>query len=293
MSPRRRNWVLIFLALALLVLADRLIPRPEISQAYFDVTGPMVIAHQGGDGLRPSNTLLAFQHAADLGVDVLEMDVHLTRDEALVLMHDATVDRTTDGSGALAAMTLAEVKALDAAYHWPYEGPAPYRDRGVRVPTLAEVIERFPGLRYIVEMKPDTAAAGAALCAELTRLGALHRTLVASFHKSAMEAFRRDCPTVPTSAHQGEVRRFYLLYRLGLSWLARPQAAALQIPMAADGRDLTEPDFIAAVTGHMHLDYWTVNEAADMRLLIERGAGGLITDRPDIALEVVAEAARR
>lgn len=293
MKRRTRNWLLIVIALVLVVLADRLTPTPELVTDYFDVaTHPMVIAHQGGDGVRPSNTLLAFQHAVDLGVDVLEMDVHRTRDGALVLMHDATVDRTTDGSGALAEMTLGEVKALDAAFHWPYQGEArPYRGRGVRVPTLAEVISRFPALRYNVEIKPDSADVGGAVCAELSRLGAAARVLVASFHPSSLEAFRDACPTVPTSGHESEVRWFYLRYRLGLARFAHPDAAALQIPRETGGYQLDSEAFIAAATSRgLHVDYWTINEADAMRTLIERGAGGIITDRPDLLLEVLGRA---
>lgn len=288
MSPRQRNWLLILAVVVMILLAQRLSPPTEISSSYFDGPRPMVIAHQGGDGLRPSNTLLAFQHAVDLGADVLEMDVHRTADGALVVMHDATVDRTTDGSGALADLTLAEVQALDAAYHWPYAGAArPYRGRGVQVPTLAEVIERFPTLRYNVEIKPDVAEVGAALCHELTRLQAARRVLVASFHADAMAGFRRECPGVPTSAHRSEANWFYLRYRLGLGWLTSPAAMALQLPQNHDGYDFTEPDFIRAATDDVHLDFWTVNDRDEMRLLVERGAGGIITDRPDLLLEIL------
>lgn len=288
MTPRQRNWLLIIAVVVLILLAQRLSPPTEISSGYFDGPRPMVIAHQGGDGLRPSNTLLAFQHAVDLGVDVLEMDVHRTADGALILMHDATVDRTTDGSGALADMTLAEVKALDAAHHWPYEGAArPYRGRGVQVPTLAEVVERFPTLRYNVEIKPDAAEVGAALCDELTRLQATRRVLVASFHADAMAGFRAACPGVPTSAHRSEANWFYLRYRLGLGWLTSPAAVALQLPQRYEGYDFTEPDFMRAATDAVHLDFWTVNDPREMRLLAERGAGGIITDRPDLLLEIL------
>jgi glycerophosphoryl diester phosphodiesterase len=287
MTSRQRNWLLIFTALVLLVLAERLAPRPELATRYFDVPAPMVIAHQGGDGLRPSNTMLAFQHAVDLEVDALEMDVHLTRDRALVLMHDTTVDRTTDGSGALADLTLADVKSFDAAYRWPYDGTAPYRGKGVRVPTLAEVIERFPRLRYNVEIKTDSADAGRAVCAELERLDAMERVLVASFHPAAMDAFRTACPTIPTAAYESEVRWFYLQYRLGLARFARPAAAALQVPQHTADFDLTDADFIASAGRRLHLDFWTVNDPEEMRTLIERGTGGIITDRPDLLLELL------
>lgn len=289
MTPRQRNWLLIFTALVLVVVGQRLAPLPELATDYFDAPRPMVIAHQGGDGLRPGNTLLAFQHAADLRVDVLEMDVNQTRDGALVLIHDTTVDRTTDGSGAVADMTLAAIKTLDAAYHWPYTGDArPYRGRGVTVPTLEEVIARFPRLRYNIELKPDSAASAVALCTALQRLQATRRVLVASFHPVAMDAFREACPGVATSGYHSEVRWFYLQYRLGVARLARPSVPALQVPQASDGYDLAAPGFVAAAARRgLHLDFWTVNDPADMRRLVEQGAGGIITDHPDRLLEIL------
>lgn len=289
MTARQRNWLLIFIVLALVILGWRLAPMPELDSVYFDAARPMVIAHQGGDGLRPGNTLVAFQNAVDLGVDVLEMDVNQTRDGALVLIHDTTVDRTTDGRGAVADLSLGQIKTLDAAYHWPYHGEQrPYRGRGVRIPTLDEVITRFPRQRYNIELKPDAAEPAQALCAALERLDAARRVLVASFHAPAMEAFRAACPTVATSAHAGETRWFYVQYRLGVWQLARPGAPALQVPQVSAGFDLTEAGFIdAAASRGVHLDFWTINDPADMRLLVERGADGLITDRPDLALQVV------
>jgi glycerophosphoryl diester phosphodiesterase len=168
----------------------------------------LVIAHQGGDGLRPSNTLAAFEHAVALGVDVLEMDVHLTRDGALVVMHDATVDRTTNGSGALAALSLAQVRELDAGFHWPYDGePRPYRGRGLGVPTFAEIAAAFPGHRLNVEIKPDSAAAGRAVCGAIRHLEH-HRAACWSprftrspWRPSAMPA--RRCPPVPWKRRSG------------------------------------------------------------------------------------------
>ena len=288
---RRRTRILLLFAVAAAAafVAVNLVPEHELDTVYFDIPKPMAIAHQGGDGLRPSNTLPAFQHAVDLGVDVLEMDVHLTSDHKVVVMHDDTVNRTTDGAGALAEMSLAEVKELDAAYRWPYrDGAHPYRGQDVRVPTLAEVITRFPELRFNVEIKPDSAEAGRAVCAELERLEVADRVLVASFHPAAMDAFRDACPRVPTSAYEREVRWFYALYRIGLVRLARPTAAALQVPPRAGNLDLTDRGFIAATRDQgLNIDFWTIDDPAEMLALTRRGAGGIITDRPDLLLEVL------
>ncbi|MFU8816681.1 MAG: glycerophosphodiester phosphodiesterase [Pseudomonadales bacterium] len=294
-SKRKRLLILIFLPLVIVVGLILLLglgappPAAAPSSGYFSAPKPMVIAHQGGDGLRPSNTLVAFQHAVELGVDVLEMDLHQTRDGALVLMHDTTVDRTTDGSGALADLTLEQVRALDAGYRWPYEGTLrPYRGLGIGVPTLEEVVDRHRGLRFNIEIKPPSAAVAQALCDELLRLGITDQVLVASFHPRAMDAFRAACPGVPTSAYASEVRRFYVLYRLGLWRYAQPEIRVLQVPPEAAGFDLTDPGFLAAARRRgLHVDIWTVNDADHMRSLVDRGVAGIITDRPDLLLGVL------
>jgi glycerophosphoryl diester phosphodiesterase len=115
----------------------------------------------------------------------------------------------------------------------------------------------------------------------------MERVLVASFHPAAMDAFRTACPTIPTAAYESEVRWFYLQYRLGLSRFARPAAAALQVPQHTADIDLTDADFIASAGRRLHLDFWTVNDPEEMRTLIERGTGGIITDRPDLLLELL------
>ena len=128
-----------------LLLAQPAAPCPVCEQP---VAKPLVIAHQGGDGLWPSDTMYAFQRAVAMGVDMLEMDLHVTADGQFVLMHDETVDRTTDGIGRLEDMTLAQVKALDAGYRWTADGGQtyPYRGQGITVATVEELFQAFPDM---------------------------------------------------------------------------------------------------------------------------------------------------
>ena len=120
---------------------------------FFDAPEPWAIAHQGGGELWPENTLYAFAEAEELGVDVLEMDLRATVDGEIVVMHDATVDGTTDGSGRVDQMTLAEIRELDAGYRFDAPGQFPHRGQGLTVPTLEEVLSRFSTARLILEMK--------------------------------------------------------------------------------------------------------------------------------------------
>ena len=293
MTARRRNWLLIFVVLLfIVVLRATTGPEPPPTE-YFDTRKPQVIAHQGGNLLRPGNTLLAFGHAMQLGVDVLEMDLHTAATGEVVVIHDTTVDRTTEGSGAVNSLSLSDLQALDAGYHWPFEGEArPYRSKGVRIPTFDAVLKRFPAMRFNVEIKQEEPDMSGAVCSVIRTHGAEHRVLVASFLRGAMLAFREVCPEVATSAFSGEVTAFLVHQKVGLASIYRPAANALQLPAERYGFDLHAPGVIGtAIDRGMHFDAWTVNEPQRMRELFARGVTGVITDRPDLALEIRAEGA--
>lgn len=288
MTARRRNWLLIFVVMVFIVVLRTFTGPVRADTDYFDTRKPQIIAHQGGNLLRPGNTMLAFNHARSLGVDVLEMDAHTAATGEVVLMHDDTVDRTTDGSGALIGMGLDQIKALDAAYHWPFDGDStPYRGKGVRVPTLAEVLERFPGMPLNIEIKQETPSMAQPLCTLLRAHCAERRVLVASFHRGAMLEFRETCPEVATSAFSGEVTLFLVHQKLGLASLYKPEAHALQLPAERFGIDLhAESIMRAAAQRRMHFDAWTINDEVSLERLFVQGVGGVITDRPDLAVAV-------
>ena len=301
---RRRNWILIAVVLGIMFLTSWREMPERLPTPYFDLPTPLVIAHQGGNRLRPGNTFAAFDHALAIGADVLEMDVHAAGDGHLVVIHDATLERTTNGVGAVSEQTLAELKALDAGYHWPYVGkdgepefelPAdligrqPYREQGLSIPTLAEMFERYPDSRMIIEIKPADAVAAAMLCDLLNVYERGELTVVASASDEAMQAFRSACPDVATSASSREVRWFAMLHRVGLLRLFTARALALQIPQAREGMEFMTPELMAdAHDLHLHVDFWTLNEPAQMEAALAVGADGIMTDRPDLLLELLA-----
>ena len=117
---------------------------------------PWILAHQGGEAVWPSNTLLAFRESARLGVDMLDTDLHATTDGALVLSHDDTVDRLTDGHGRIRDLTLAQLRRLDAGYRFTRDGQHfPYRGRGLTIPMLEEALAAAPGLPWTIEIPPS------------------------------------------------------------------------------------------------------------------------------------------
>jgi glycerophosphoryl diester phosphodiesterase len=292
---RRRLLILAgtVLALAAASIGTALIvARPAAERAFFAKSprSMLVIAHRGGSALRPENTLAAFENAAALGVDVLEMDVHATADGKIVVIHDATVDRTTNGTGAVAALSFESLRKLDAGYRWTADGGRtfPFRGKGVRVPALAEVFERFPGKRMNIEIKPAEPAFAGALCDLVRRSGRSDLVLVASVQQAALDAFRGACPAVATSMTPREGWVFYGFHLAHLTAALSPRAAALQMPYRFRGRLVVSDDLVAAAHArNVRLHAWTVNDEAIMRQLIANGVDGILTDRPDLLLWVL------
>jgi glycerophosphoryl diester phosphodiesterase len=280
--------VIAAVALLMVALAD---PADDCPACLRDLPRPLVIAHQGGEELWPSNTMFAFERAVALGVDVLEMDLHVTADGALVLMHDETVDRTTDGTGRLEEMTLAEVKALDAGYYWTDdEGQTyPFRGQGITVATLEELFQAFPDMPMNIEIKlVENLPIVEPFCQLIRQHGKQDQILVASFHEDAMAEFRAACPEVATSASQNEVINFFARHFVGLAGSYSPPAQAVQVPEYRSGIHILTPRFVEdAHSRGMDVHVWTVNEAEDMQRMIDFGVDGIITDRPDILLELL------
>jgi glycerophosphoryl diester phosphodiesterase len=245
---------------------------------------PLVIAHRGGAGLWPENTIYAFERAKELGVDVLEMDVQVTADGVLVVMHDGMLDRTTDGSGPINKLTLAQLKKLDAAFHWSPDGGRtfPLRGRGVQVPTLQEAFKAFSEMRFNIEPKQVEPSLVKPLCRMIRENGMAKKVMVGSFSAQVLEEFREECAEVATSASPTEVSDF-LAMKNGRPERARPiNAQALQIPEHILGRSVLTREFVEAAHAlKLEVHPWTINDEESMKRLIELGVDGIITDYPD------------
>lgn len=255
---------------------------------------PLLIAHRGGAALAPENTLAAFRQAlAWWRADVLELDVQPTADDDCVVLHDATLDRTTDGRGPVAARTLAELRALDAGCRFTPDGGAtfPFRGTGVRLSTLREVLEAFPGARVNVEVKAPRAAP--AVLRAVTALGAEHRVLVAAGDTRNRALFRGYAG--PTSAGAQELYAFHALHLARGTRFYRSPVDAFQVPEAAPGgRRVLDPRWVAAAHAHsVAVHVWTVDDEPDMRRLLAWGVDGIITDRPDRLARVLHERGAR
>jgi glycerophosphoryl diester phosphodiesterase len=248
---------------------------------------PLVFAHRGGAALAPENTLPAFDRGLSLGADGLEMDVRLSRDGVVVVHHDATLERTTNGRGALSDHTAAELDQLDAAYQFTLDGTFPMRGRGLRIPRLAHVLARYPASRHVVELKMDSPELARATIDAIREAGAVDRISIGSFHASAIATARAYEPRIQTGASTEEIRR-----QLMPGWFRRrkrPQAfQTLQVPESWTGVRIVSPGFVArAHEAGIAVWVWTVNQEDDIRRLLDWGVDGIMTDRPDVAVPAV------
>ncbi len=254
---------------------------------------PANFAHRGASARAPENTLEAFRLGMEAGAGGLELDVHMTLDGEIVVIHDPTVDRTTNGSGAVARMTLEEIGALDAGYSFTQDGGStyPYRGLGLRVPRLAEVYEEFPEAPVNIEIKEAQPGVERAVLEVIREAGAEGRTLIASNRHGVVRRFRRiSGGTILTAASRREIARFYLLSRLHLERLYRPAYDALQVPPEYRGTRVATPRFLEAAHARgVRVDVWTINDPGEMRRLLDLGADGIMTDSPEELAGVLGE----
>jgi glycerophosphoryl diester phosphodiesterase len=247
------------------------------------------IAHRGGSKLRPENTLAAFDHAVALGVDALECDVHLSRDGEVVVIHDPTLDRTTDAHGPVSALTASELGRVDAGFQFgPAEG-YPFRGRAGGIPKLHDLLERYRDRPLVIEVKgenPETARRALGVVREHE---AGSRVIVGGFSPAVLAAVRREMPGLVTSASRAEGRQALTRSYLWLS-PRRPVFQLFQMPFRLQGRQIFGRGFVkAARRGGLPVHAWIVDDPADMRRLIDWGVTGIISDRPDLAMGVIAE----
>jgi glycerophosphoryl diester phosphodiesterase len=247
---------------------------------------PLVYAHRGGAKLRPENTVPAFDHGLSVGADGIEFDVHLSRDGVVVIHHDATLERTTNGRGPVASFTADELAGLDAGYNF-----AGFSGQAGGVPTLREVLRRYPGAAMIIELKVNTAELAHRTIDDVRAAGAVDRVALGSFGTRVLRAARAYEPRIRTGSSREETR--LALYRSWVRWPVRhPSYDEFQVPEWAGSTRVVSPRFVRyAHEAGCPVKVWTVDAEADMRRLLSWGVDAIISDRPDVAVRVVKSAA--
>ena len=250
---------------------------------------PVAIAHRGGAEEAPENTIEAFGAAVALGYRYVETDAHVTRDGVVVAFHDPSLDGITDRTGAIADLGIAEVEAADAGFTFSPDGGRshPFRGCGVRVPRLEALLVRWPHVRVNIDPKDD--ACVEPLVALLDRLDAWERVNIGSFSDRRLTRIRalsrgRACTSMGPRA-VAVARAASLCGRMP------PQGAqCVQVPIRARGVRIVTAGFVrAAHRAGLHVHVWTVNDPATMHELLELGVDGVMTDRPRVLREVLAE----
>ena len=257
---------------------------------------PVNLAHRGASGTAPENTMEAFRLGVEAGAGGLELDVHLTSDGHIVVIHDPTVDRTTNGTGPVVGMTLDELRTLDAGYNFsPDRGNTfPYRGRNVRVPTLTEVLREFPGVAVNIDIKVNRPGIERSVLWVLRSAEAEDRALVVSSHYGVARRFREiSGGGVSAGASRLETGIFFLFSRLHLERLLLPAYDALQVPPRHRGIALVTGRFVKAAHARgERVDAWTIDEADEMRQLLELGVDVIMTNTPGTLAEVLQHRAR-
>lgn len=279
---------------------------------------PLVMAHRGDSANIPENTVQAFEDAYNSGVDCIETDIHLTKDNHFIFFHDDVLDRTTNGHGQISEYTLDELKELDAGYNFEivtdHKTIYPFRDKGFRIHALEEILPMFPEVRFNLDIKDKNPKAPQYLASILADLQVEDRVMVGSFHQSQISTFRELAPAITTSAGPKEVVKFWRKSRKSPkkkkelpNYMEQLNGSpevfqdrqrmifgkplpyyALQIPEGYYFLRLVSPDFIhfAHYLG-IAIHVWTINDQPSMKRLLKWNIDGIFTDKPMLLLDVV------
>jgi len=256
------------------------------------------IAHRGGRRIRPEHTLLAYDQALEDGADVLELDVHETSDGMLVVMHDDTVDRTTDCTGPIKEMTLAQLRECDAGYDFSSDGGTsyPYRGMGLVVPTLEEVFERYPDAPFVIEIKQEDPPIVDHFVEVVREYEVEDKMIGAAFDDDVLVELRAAAPAMATSMGVNETLIFWGFSFDPLDPGYDPPAEFLQVPTQYEIgpgviADVLHPGFVPRAHAlAMYVHIWTINDEEEMRSLIETySVDGIMTDDPPLLTRVINE----
>lgn len=253
---------------------------------------PRVVAHRGDSAFFPENTLEAFRSAAKLGIDVIETDVHLTKDGEVVIWHDPTLERNTDGSGTIESHTLEELKKYDAGYTFTQDGGKsyPFRGKGVKLTTLSEALEACPDSRFNIDLKSQEPEIVDRFLDVIRSHHAENRICAASFHLNNLKKLRATAPDILTSITTLEVIPLLLREKLHVLPSSFDRRIIFQVPVKQYGITVVTKHFVE----EMHkrgaiVMVWTINDESEMRRLYSIGVDTIMTDNPRLLIKVAED----
>jgi glycerophosphoryl diester phosphodiesterase len=251
------------------------------------------MAHRGDANQAPENTVEAMRGALEMGVDSLETDVRLTKDDHLILFHDDDLRRTTGEEGTVRELTLDEMRQIDLGHGFSPNGTDfPFRGKGLSVVTIREAFEEFPDTNFNIDMKDADREVPAVLAEAIREYERQDSVVIASFRPSSLERFREIMPSVATSAHPSEVRRFLIGTKLrAVGVICRSISyRALQIPVKYGRIRVLSRRFVEeAHKRNLAVHVWTINDSETMKWLIDLGVDGIFTDEVALMGQVLTE----
>lgn len=242
------------------------------------------IAHRGGLGLGPENTISTFNKALKMGADMLELDIRATSDSILVLLHDETVNRTTNGKGRISELTLKEAKKLNAGYWWTDDDSIsfPFRLLNIKIPTFNEFLTNFKDHKLNIEIKQHDNFIAKNLCKSIKENNIQDNVIIGSFDDEVLDEFRYHCPNVATSPGRDEIRTFYGFSYVYLDKFYSPKSDIYQLPEFFGTTHVLTKRFVNGIKQkNIPIFVWTVNDPDEMQRFIDLGVKGIITDYPD------------
>lgn len=257
---------------------------------FFDGPKPRLFGHRGACGEAPENTMAAFQRAVDLGVEYIELDVQAAEDGQIMVIHDAAIERTTNGLGTVNEYSLAALQQLDAGYRFsPDDGKTlPFRASDVIIPSLKEVLSSFPNVKFTVEIKQSAPPIEEQVIAVVRDCGKADDVIIASEHDAVLARVRNLASDIPTNFGYNEVADFIQRVATGQLEGYQPPGQALQIPPKYQDIPLvTEQTVAAAHQLGLEIHVWTINNPQEIGSLLDLGVDGVMSDFPGRLLEVV------
>ncbi len=256
-------------------------------QSKFLTPKPVVIAHRGDSTNYPENTLPAFLGAIELKVDIIETDVHLTKDNKLVIWHDYTLERNTNGKGTVEEHTYKELQKLDAGYNFTKDNKTfPFRNKNIKIITFEEALINCPNQRFNVDLKTKDTLIVDKCYEVLERQNAFDRVCIASFSSKNIKTMRKKYPKVITSATVGEIVSSIFKTKLGLNF-KKKNPLIIQPPSKGKLIKVTTPRYIKNMHKNNHIiQVWTINKEKEMRDLLKMGIDAIMTDNPRLLIKV-------
>jgi glycerophosphoryl diester phosphodiesterase len=262
-------------------------PKPPTPRGW-----PINFAHRGGAKVVPENTIEGFREGFAMGGGVVECDVQASAEGTIVVIHDAVVDRTTDGAGPVAEKTVPELQRLDAGCRFSPDGGLtfPWRAKNVKIPTLEALYQAFPDAPFNIEIKGQRSGIEETVFRQIEAAGAMPRTLVVSDNRGTISRFRKVSQgKVATASSTIELVTYWILQLLRLGAIYDPPFQALQPPEKYKGvvPVVTRRFVRKAHDRGLRVDVWTIDDEPAMRRLLSLGVDGIMTDRPDVLAGVL------